>query len=392
MTMHHPWATTAGRAAGALLALLAATLVGLPTTDAAASAAGGTAGCHLVPGRQIVVETVPQVAGFVFEVDGRRYRTGSDGRVQIVPVSCVDYGAALSAVTRSVKQGADESLVFDSWSGAELLAKPRADGTVYAAFRRRALVRFDLVDLAGTPVPRSEVGAIVLRATTGEVVRVPQGRSTVVVDATRIVGFANRVVSRGVQWSVQRVGIDGNTAVTRGGVRFRPRRTPVVTVPLMLYRLRVVVRDAILGRPVGSTVAVVTPNGSTRTVRLGPEATGELPGLSRGSYVLRAEGGSIAISLDQPVGVSRPQEAVLTVVSYTDLAIVGTVVIAVAVGLLLIGRRLRRRVPTAGRPAPAAAGPDGPDGSRGTDAPRTRPDARAAASSGPRQDRTGARP
>jgi hypothetical protein len=333
--------------------------------DAATRAVGGR--CHEAPGRRLVVLTVPAIAGFTFDLAGRHYRTDTAGAVRLDPVTCGDYAGALRPTTRVIDQGRHRTAIFDGWFGQRLLGQRRADGTIYAAFRQRALVSFRLVDRQGAPITRSDVGAIVIRSSSGGLVRLGSDRSTAVLDSTRIIGFANRVISRNILWSVQRVDVDGNSPVTRGGVRFQPQTRSVVTVPLSLYPLRIVVRDAILGLPVGRTVSVVAPNGTVRKVVLDAKATGEVPALASGRYILRAGGGSVAVSFRQPVGMSRPQVAEMTVLSYSDVAIAGTALLVLAVGLVLLGRHLRQpaRSPSAGwvtddgatRPRTAAVAP-----------------------------------
>ena len=345
------WRSRWRRAGGALVLAAAVAAAVLTPTAAEATTAGGGGHCRQAPGRRLALVTVPAVAGFTFELNGRRYRTDAAGNVRLPAVTCDDYANALRPTTRVIDQGRHRTAIFDGWFGQRLLGQRRADGTIYAAFRQRALVDFRLVDRRGAPIARSSVGAIVIRGSTGGLVRLGRDRSTAVLDSTRTIGFANRVISRNILWSVQRIDADGNSAVTRGGVRFEPQTTSVVKVPLALYSLRITVRDAILGLPVGRTVLVVAPNGSVRKVTLDAHASGDVPALSSGRYILRAGGGSVAMSFSQPVGMSRPQVAVMTVVSYSDVAIAGTALLVLAVGLVLLGRHLRphARVPSAGR-------------------------------------------
>lgn len=351
--------TNSRRTAGALLRVVVAALVAVvtgtllwtPSASAATSEEPVTGACHATPGRRIVVATVPTVVGFTFEINGRSYRTNADGSVQIPSVTCGDPERALRVASGGIDQGGGTTATFDSWFGYQLLGRTRGDGTVYAAFRQRTKVDLRLVDLQRAPIARSHVGAIVIKGSTGAQIQVPRGQSSVVLDSSRVVRFSTGLVSKDILWSVQSADIDGNTAVTRGAVRFEPRKTKVVTVPLMLYPLHLTVRDTILHRPVGNAVSVIAPDGSVRTVRLGSDATGELPALARGHYILRAQGHSIAISFKQPVAMSRPQNAVLTVVSYVDVGIGAAVVLTVVIGLFLVGRRLRHRASATSEPA-----------------------------------------
>jgi hypothetical protein len=339
-------------------ALAAAVLIGPSPISAALPAATLDGGCHVVTGKNLVVATMPTVAGFTFEVNGRRYQTDVSGKARIEGMTCNDTEEALAPVSGDIDQGGGTTATFDGWFGDEFLGRNRGSGTIYAAFRQRTRVDFALVDLQGAPVERSLVGNIVIKGSTGAEVEVPTDRSWVELDSSRVVRFSTGLVSKDILWSVQTADVDGNTAVNRGEVRFEPRKTDAVTIPLLLYPLRLTVRDTILNRPVGETVSVITPDGSVRTVELGSDATGEVAPVARGQYTLVARGGSIAINFRQPVAVSRPQEAQLTVVSYLDLAIGGGVLLAVAVGLLLGGRWLGRHPPPG--PGPQERRPDRP--------------------------------
>ncbi|QIK74282.1 hypothetical protein [Nocardioides piscis] len=303
--------------------------------------------CVPNPARSLVVATVPRVQGFAFQVDERRYRTGRSGTVRIEPVTCPEGVEALAPITEKIDQGNGTTATFDAWYGSELIERERGDGTLYAAFSQDVQVDLKLVDLADRPVARDAVGTIVIKGSTGALEELKPGDSTLTLHASRVVRFSNGLVSKDILWSVQSADVEGNTAVNRGQVRFEPRKTRSVTVPLMLFTLRVAVRDVILRRSVGDRVVVVSPDGSKRGVRLDSEASGEVAALARGHYLLRASGGSIAMGFEQPVAVSRPQEAELTVISRADLIIAGGAVFSVAIGLLVVGWRLRGR---AGRP------------------------------------------
>jgi hypothetical protein len=327
-------------------ALVAVVLIRPSPASAALPAASPEGDCHAVTGRSLVVATMPTVVGFIFAVDDRQYRTDSSGKARIESMTCNDTEQALAPVSGDIDQGGGTTATFDGWYGDEFLGRTRGSGTIYAAFRQRTRVDLALVDLQGAPVERSQVGTIVIKGSTGAEVEVPPDRSWVLLDSSRVVRFSAGLVSKDILWSVQSAEIGGNTAVNRGEVRFEPRKTDVVTIPLLLYTLRMTVRDTILHRPVGEVVSVIAPDGSVRTVELGSGASGEVGPLARGQYTLVARGGLIAINFRQPVAISRLQEAQLTVVSYVDLAIGGGVFLVVTVGLLLVGRRL------GGRPTP----------------------------------------
>lgn len=339
-------------ATAAAALVLAASAVS--STPAVAAPGTPAPGCVSSFGRSLVVATVPLVPRFEFRVGDRRYRTDRSGTAVIDPVTCPEPGQALVPITTRIDRPRGKVATFDGWSGADLLARERGDGTLYATFDQEVRVELKLVDLSDRRVARETVGTIVIKGSTGGAVEVPPGESSVVLDATRVVRRGHRLVSRDALWSVQSADVEGNTAVNRGQVRFKPRQTRTVRVPLMLYELRVAVRDVLLHRTVGEQVVLSSPDGSQRTVRLDSDGEAEIRALARGHYVLRVGGASIAMAFDQPVAVSRSAEADLSVISYVDVGIAGGAFLTVVVGLLLAGWRLHRR---AGRPrnAPHAA-------------------------------------
>ena len=136
-------------------------------------AAPGDGQCVSTPSRFLQLQTVPSVTGFAFRFEGQVYRTGSDGAVDLPSVVCLSPEQALSTQTMTVPQNGGMSAQFDGWHGTSLLGKRQADGTIYAAFRQRATVRFGLVDIDGKPVPRRDVGVIAVKGSTGAIEEIP---------------------------------------------------------------------------------------------------------------------------------------------------------------------------------------------------------------------------
>jgi hypothetical protein len=185
-----------------------------------------------------------------------------------------------------------------------------------------------------------------------------RGADDLWLDSARVVRFSTGLVVKDILWSLQSADMDGNSVVTRGSLRFKPRSTPAVRVRLLLFPLTLVVRDAVLHRPVGRQVTITAPDGQRRTVELGADGRADVGLIGRGHYSLRAHGSNVVVAFNQPVAMSRSQDAELTVVSGWDIAIVSGVGLAVAAGLVVVGRRTRRRhLATASADlAPAAPG------------------------------------
>ena len=326
--------------------LVASLLVLIVVTAAAPAAAAPIEDGDCAPSarpRLIEVRTKPRVAGFRFRLAGRVYVTGERGRVRVASVTCADEDRALAPLTLTKKTGPNNEAMFDGWFGKPLLGRRAGDGIVWASFRQRSRVSFSFKNLSGTPVPRSSLGVLTAKGSTGAVVDLPPDQDRLWLDSSRVVRFSTGLVSKDILWSVQSVDKNGNNLVNRGGIRFQPRRTPAVLIPLLLYPLKLTVRDTILQRPVGDKVTITFPNGEATIAELDEDGHVDVGLLGRGTYLLRGDGPGVAIAFDQPVAMSRPQDAELGIVSLMDLALFGGFWLIVAVGLVAGGRHIHQR-------------------------------------------------
>jgi hypothetical protein len=87
---------------------------------------------------------------------------------------------------------------------------------------------------------------------------------------------------------------------------------------------------------------VTLPDGSVRAVPFGDGRTATLRDLPHGQYEVEVTGGN-GLRAAQQIRLSRTQSVQVRVVSRADLAVAAGVLAMVAIGLLLAGRRLRRR-------------------------------------------------
>jgi hypothetical protein len=133
----------------------------------------------------------------------------------------------------------------------------------------------------------------------------------------------------------------------------------------LLFPLRIEVRDALFGFPIGSAVQLTLPDHSRRLVPLGADHGVTLTGLPRANYQIVAKG--FGFGLSAPTALSKPQVAKVLLLSWADLAVVLAFAVLFVVGLPLIGGRVVRRsrgvrlpVWRGGKPAeaPPAESPD----------------------------------
>ena len=97
----------------------------------------------------------------------------------------------------------------------------------------------------------------------------------------------------------------------------------------------------------GSRIRLEYPDGHERPLELGDGAELTLRTLPRGPYEVDVEGPRV--SFTRPLSLSRDQDLQLQVITWLDFAVVLLLLVAIVVGLMLIGRpRLVRRIPVLG--------------------------------------------
>jgi hypothetical protein len=154
--------------------------------------------------------------------------------------------------------------------------------------------------------------------------------------ANAIVRQVDGLVSTEVDYRIVSVPLDGADVVNRGQQHFAADVAKTIPVELLVFYLSVQGRDSLLRTSTGSSVKIISANGSTQVVTLDRDARATVR-LPRGVYRL-AVGGSLGIPLTAPVALSRDQAVDLLLISVLDIALVLVIAIALAVGLIVIGR------------------------------------------------------
>ena len=110
-------------------------------------------------------------------------------------------------------------------------------------------------------------------------------------------------------------------------------------VRLLLFAVRVTVRDALLGFPIGSAVRLRIPQRPRATRGARPSADLTVKSLPRGDYRVSVE--ALGMSSSRPIALSRDQKVDLRVISWLDVAVVCSVLGSIALALLFIRRPAR---------------------------------------------------
>ena len=274
------------------------------------------------------VRVRPAIAGVPLLFHGQRYRTDSSGEVRVLatPQELADRGALLRDGLRvpTARLGPALQVRFSRWVGRTasiILLRP---------------VRPMLVDPRGAPVDPSLAPRVTVRGTDGSRVVLPSGRVSWLPAIRAVVRPGGRWRERRVSYAVQEVLAHGANVVHRAQQRFVPARDARVTVHVLFFAVRFTARDALFGTPTGKAIVLRFPDGHSERHAFGTDAQLRLAGLPRGDYTVRVDGHGFSFS--RPVALSRSQDVDLQVVTWPDIALVGTALLLVA-GLLQLTRR-----------------------------------------------------
>jgi hypothetical protein len=303
------------------------------------------AACALVPAAgeartsAYPVRTIPAIKGVAFHFQGKTLRTDSKGRVLLHPVGLTTDEVKQHVTIAERHLGPRVIARFDKWFGRNIV-------TLNYFYR----LRFSFRDLAGNPVDPNLVSSITLKSRTG--VRTTLTRHKFAwLQGSRVVPFTGELVSKDIDFQVERAFVDGTNVVNRAQQRFRPRTTRDLPVRLLFYGLKIVTRDALFGTATGESVALRYPSGRTVTHDLKDGET-TIASLPRGTYDLKVK--AAGVSFTRPVSVSRNQQVELKVISWLDMILALGALVALAVGLALVrrphlARAARRKLRLGGR-------------------------------------------
>ncbi len=268
------------------------------------------------------IQTVPEVPGMRFSLEGREFEAGRDGRAH-PPPGLGGSRAAVRALDTEVAPGIRAR--FDSWY----------DGRRIAAIKLYYRVAPTFVDLSGRPVDPRLVTSVVMRGSQGRRQVFERGRSGWL-QGNRVVPASHGTRSVAIYYSAQKALVDGSSVVHRGQQRFFPAKSRAMELRLLLFAARVTVRDALLGFPMGSVVRLEYPSGREQRHALGPGGELTLRSLPRGDYRVSVD--ALGISPSRPVALSRDQQVDLRVISWLDVGVLLLGLASIALVLLFLRR------------------------------------------------------
>jgi hypothetical protein len=219
----------------------------------------------------------------------------------------------------------------------------------------RATIQY--VDLNNQPVDPSLVDQAQFSTGTGSgdvVINSQTKVSDVWWTAATTIRVGTSLIATPITYRAISVKIHGAETVNRGQQAWTPVQNGAWNIKLLLYNMTVRTSDAVFGTPVSGQIQLTYPDGFTTSAPVGGNGVANFDSLPRGQYQLHLS--TSAFTPPTPVALSKPQDAVLRVITTTDILLgVGLVVVALGV-LAALGRGLafwgstRRRTPAGSTP------------------------------------------
>ena len=293
-----------------------------------------TATLHVLP-HQLEVQVTPAVAGASIAVNGQIFTSDDQGIVRLTMDKPGAYHVeALPWNTDEV----GKKLEFSRW-GDEVFTPGRdivvpQVARLEVGFNTSYLVSLSYLDPDDHPVDLRRIASATITSSVGAS---QTFRPTELqwVGASRVVRRPGGLGETQLQYSVDDVELEGANVVNSKEQRFYPASNLNFPVHLLLHTMRIDAR-ALAGAPIGSGVWLKHPDGHTDWQPFGANAELELPLLPRGQYVAQVVAPGVAFA--QPVALSRDQQVDLRVISYDELKGAIGLLLALAVGLLVVGR------------------------------------------------------
>jgi hypothetical protein len=283
------------------------------------------------------VQTVPAIAGITFQMGDRQFISGQDG---LATVNINQAGIYRLDVLLDQYHNPSQQVEFGRWSQESYQpfrdVQVPADDVIQVGLNVFHKISLKFVDLDGLAIDLSRITSISIRSIQGDVFTLKPGDTPWLPSsrtARRLIGLEET----DLPYSVNSVIIDGSNVVNSAQQRFYVNTDDTWTISLLLYTLRITAKDGLFGSPIGNSVNVLLPNGQTQNYPLDKSGVLEIHSLARGIYrvsLVDAKG----LGTSTPVALSRNQVVNLKIVTILDMAVVGLLGIAFALGLIFYGR------------------------------------------------------
>ena len=324
-----------------------------PTAAAAATLDGS---------RPLTIVTVPAIAGVRVVLNGVALTTAPDGTIHTVVTKqertdlAANRDAHLSVATTEIPVPGGARARFHGWydEGYHFSPTDHSGQILAAAFDVDYRTSFTFSDSHRTPVNPRRVTAMQLKDTLGATVNMRDAKP-VWLPGRSVVASGGRVTLKDIEYRLSTVTVNGANVVTRGEQRFKPSHGSRVRIALRLFTVEFRARDALFGSAKGSAIDILMGDGTTQHLEL-RNGSVTVSGLPPGQYVVKTN--AAGLGGDQTFEISGDQTADIQIIGLVDIGIAGVAFALIGLGLVLAGRRMRRRSPGTPRGAGAASNDD----------------------------------
>lgn len=286
----------------------------------------------------LYVETVPAIEGVVFSVGGTLFTTDAAGMAML---DIQQAGTFSVQFEEHISPDPEIMVEFDRWGPSgfsrEMEFRAPSSRRLQAGMLISNQVSFAFFDPLGVEVAPERISSVTLRSNTGKrYVFDDVGPQWVHANmlAQRSQGT---ISSSSVSYGLQSVVIDGSNVVNESQQRFDVVTSTHWELDVLLFSANMQARDALFGFPVGSGFRLNFPDGQVVDVLADRNAAARVEALARGHYEMGVTGAPGVAPL-APVAMVRDQDVTFKVVTWFDMVFVVVAALAIAMGLLAIGR------------------------------------------------------
>lgn len=286
----------------------------------------------------LTVQAVPAVAGVTVTLDDGPSATSDSKGTMTLNVNT----PGLHHVKTSLPPDDPKTrYVFTRWSDEALeptrQLRIEQDLTVAVGLRIAYLTSIRFADIDGRPLDNARVSGVSLSGPNAEIMKLSAPYPAVWLQTAVPAKYTGEVGLHvtPAPYSVSTAYYDSLNVASRGGERYTPESAGTWTVKLLLFRLTLHARDAILGSSLSKPVTLTHPSGRKQRLQLNGDGDATLT-LGRGNYMAYVH--SPGVSPLAPIALSKSQTAVIPVITPIDLVIIVFTVLLVLLGVFALGR------------------------------------------------------
>jgi|HubBroStandDraft_6_1064221.scaffolds.fasta_scaffold103658_1 hypothetical protein len=317
---------------------------GLALLSGAAVIAAAPAAQATPAPKTVEIQVVPQLPNVTFSIEGIAGTTDAYGRAGPLTVSSLTGISSQLALPKVQFPTSDTRVSLDRVVSDPL--HPNSDRKLVVELDEDRAVTINLLTPQQKSLLLNQVTSVTLDNSIGNTIKLSRSQlqhQPVWLAASRPHKVTNGVSLRLVSYSVKSVIVRGVNVVNSGQLRFTTDRSLTWPIPVILHSLTIDANDLLAGKPAGSAVQLTYPDGTVRTVPLGPDHRVTVPNLARGAYRVKVDGGLIPLA--STIHLSRDQtetELVVTTGDFAEMVALVFAILSVIVAAGVVGRRRRR--------------------------------------------------